>query len=236
MDADVHIDHLRTDSAALVAAYRADPHAPTSTLAWDRSELLHHVANVHGWVRAQLHLGTGERVRFSEVEPAPDGPDLPEWFEAGAVELVDLLAAMDLGATWPTWAGPQPGTFFPRRMAQETAVHRWDAAGGDIDAALAVDGVTELLELFVPRLSAERLADAHGSIHLHATDTEGEWTARLSPDGITFDQGHAKGDAALRGKAADLLLWSWNRVPVDARFEVFGDAAVLDVWRTVVSF
>ena len=60
--------------------------------------------------------------------------------------------------------------------------------------------------------------------------------ARLSPDGITFDQGHAKGDAALRGKAADLLLWSWNRVPVDARFEVFGDAAVLEVWRTVVSF
>ena len=176
MDADAHIDHLRTDSAALVAAYRADPHAPTSTLAWDRAELLHHVANVHGWVRAQLHLGTGERVRFSEVEPAPEGPDLPEWFEAGAVELVDLLAAMDLGATWPTWAGPQPGTFFPRRMAQETAVHRWDAAGGDIDAALAVDGVTELLELFVPRLPAERLADAHGSIHLHATDTEGEWT------------------------------------------------------------
>ena len=43
------------------------------------------------------------------------------------------------------------------------------------------------------------------------------------PDGVTFEHGHAKGDVALRGTAGDLLLWAWNRVPVDDRFEVFGD-------------
>ena len=47
----------------------------------------------------------------------------------------------------------------------------------------------------------------------------------LGPDGISFEHGHAKGDVALRGTASDLLLWAWNRVPVDDRFEVFGDAA-----------
>ena len=75
-----------------------------------------------------------------------------------------------------------------------------------------------------------------GTIHLHATDTDGEWLVRLGPDGITFDHGHAKGDVALRGPAEDLLLWVWNRAPVDDRFEVFGDPALLETWRTAVVF
>jgi uncharacterized protein (TIGR03083 family) len=237
MDASVHVDHFATDAAALLAAYRDDPTAPAwPGLGWDRAELLHHVANVHGWVRAQLELGPAERVRFSAIERAPEGDALPAWYEAGAATLLGLLSTMDLDATWPTWAGPQPGTFFPRRMAQEAAVHRWDAAGGPIDPELAVDGIDELLSLFVPRLPADRLAGLAGSIHLHATDREGEWLVRLSPAGITFEHGHAKGDVALRGRAGDLLLWSWNRAPVDDRFEVFGDPGLLEAWRTAVVF
>jgi len=237
MDAAAHIDHLRADSAALLAAQRADPTAPAwAGLGWDRTELLAHTANVHGWIRAQLALGPDERVRFSTVERAPEGEALPGWFESGATELVALLAAMDVDATWPTWAGPQPGTFFPRRVAQETAVHRWDAVGGAIDADLAVDGVDELLELFAPRIPAEKLAGAEGTIHLHATDVDGEWLIRLTAQGITFERGHAKGDVAVRGTAPDLLLWTWNRVPVDDRFEVFGAPALLEAWRTSVVF
>ncbi len=237
MDPAAHVAHLRTDSAALLQAQRADPTTAAWTgLGWDRTELLAHVANMHGWVRAQLLLGPGERIRFSAVERAPEGDALPTFFDVGVGELADLLTAMDLEATWPTWAGPQPATFFPRRMAQETAVHRWDADGGPIDAELAVDGIDELLELFAPRLPAERWGDASGTIHLHATDVDGEWLIRLTPDGITFEHGHAKGDVALRGTAQDLLLWSWNRVPVDDRFEVFGDPTLLSTWTTSVTF
>jgi len=237
MDASVHLDHFTADTATLLAAYREDPAAPAwAGLGWDRAELLRHVANVHGWIRAQLRFGPSERIRFGSVEGAPEGPALPDWFEAGAAELLELLSTMDLVATWPTWAGPQPGTFFPRRMAQEAAVHRWDAAGGPIDAALAVDGVDELLSLFAPRLPADRLAGLQGSIHLHATDTEGEWLVRLAPEGVEFEHGHAKGDVALRGTAQDLLLWTWNRAPVDERFEVFGERGLLDAWRTAVVF
>jgi uncharacterized protein (TIGR03083 family) len=237
MDAAAHIDHLRADSAALLAACRADPTAPAwEGLGWDRTQLLAHVANVHGWVRAQLILGPGERVRFSTVERAPEDTALPGWFEASAAELVVLLEGMDLDATWPTWAGAQPGTFFPRRMAQETAMHRRDGVGGSIDGLLAVDGIDELLELFVPRLPVERLAGLDASLHLHATDLDGEWLVQMAPGGITFEHGHAKGDVALRGRAEDLLLWTWNRVPVDARFEVFGDTGVLDAWRAAVTF
>lgn len=238
MDTSVLIDHLQADAATLLAAQRDDPHAPTWTgLGWDRTELLAHVAGVHAWVRAQLELGPAERVRFSSIEGPPEGDALPGWFEAGAAELVERLRAADLAATWPTWAGPQPGSFFPRRMAQETAVHRWDAGGGPIDAALAVDGIDELLELFVPRLPAERFADAGAAtIHLHATDAEGEWLVHLDEGGVRFEHGHAKGDVALRASAQDLLLWAWNRVPADEGFEVFGDPAPLERWRTAVVF
>jgi hypothetical protein len=108
---------------------------------------------------------------------------------------------------------------------------------GALDPEMAVDGVDELLELFAPRLPAERFAGTEPvSIHLHATDTEGEWLVRLGPDGVTYEHGHAKGDVAVRGPAADLLLWSWNRAPVDERFEVFGDRAPLATWRTAVTF
>lgn len=237
MDPATHIAHLRTDSAALLTAFHADPGAAVPTCpGWTRTDLLAHVAGVHAWVRKQLSLGPGERVRFSEVEGPPEGGALPGWYEAGAANLVELLSTMDLDATWPTWAGPQPGTFFSRRMAQELAIHRRDADPAALDPALAVDGIDELLELFVPQLPAERFAATAGSIHLHATDIEGEWLVRFTPDGVRYEHGHAKGDVALRGSAGDLLLWSWNRADVDGRFEVFGDSTLLDFWRQAVVF
>jgi hypothetical protein len=125
-------------------------------------------------------------------------------------------------------------------MALETAVHRWDVEGAVREPAavppdLAVDGVDEILEIQIPRSIDLATLDAEGAtFHLHATDAEGEWLVHLAADGITFEHGHAKGDVALRGTASDLYLWCWNRVPVDDRFEVFGDAGLLDVWRTAV--
>ena len=232
MDASTHLDHLRADGAALVSACRDDPTAVVPTCpGWDRTRLLSHVAGVHSWARAQLAAGPETRVRFSEAPEPPAGDELIPWYERGVAELVSALTTMELDATWATWAGPQPGTFYPRRMAQETAMHRRDAEPAAFDPALAVDGVDEHLELFAPRIPADRVAGRHGTIHLHATDADGEWLVQLGNGGITFEHGHAKGDVALRGTAGDLLLWIWNRAPVDDRFEVFGDRALLDTWR-----
>lgn len=237
MDPAAHLDHLRTDGEALLAAYLADPAAPVvSCPGWDRAALLAHVGGVHAWARTQVGRGTAERVRFSDIPRPPEGDALPGWYEAGLASLLAGLAGMDTAATWPTWAGPQPGTFFPRRMAQETAVHRRDADPQPLDPALAVDGVDEMLTIFLPRLPVERFGGRSGTLHLHATDAEGEWLVEWTADGVRVEQGHAKGDCALRGAAGDLLLWTWNRAPLDGRFEVFGDATLLDLWRTTVVF
>lgn len=238
MDRDAFVDHIRADSAILVAAQRADPTAAVweGLAGWDRTRLLAHVGNVHGWMRAQLAVGPDEPFDRGSVERAPRDDTLADWFEAGAADLTERMATMDVAAIWPTWAGPLPGLFFPRRAAQETAVHRWDARGGTVEPALGVDGIDELLEHFAPLLPADRFAAVDGTLHLHATDVDGEWLVHLGPAGITFERGHAKGDAALRGQAGDLLLWAWNRVPVDDRFEVFGDVGLLTTWAATVTF
>jgi uncharacterized protein (TIGR03083 family) len=234
MDPAAHIAHLQADAARLLEGYRDDPTAAVPTCApWDRAALLHHVAGVHSWHRAQVEHGPGDRVRFKESPPAPEGDELDAWYGTNLRGLVDALSTMDTTGLWPTWAGERPGSFYPRRMAHETAVHRWDGVGGAIDSALAVDGIDEHLGLFAPLAPGDGLT-SHGTVHLHATDIDGEWLVTLGPGGISFEHGHAKGDVALRGAASDLLLWAWNRVPVDERFEVFGDPGLLHVWREAV--
>jgi hypothetical protein len=125
-------------------------------------------------------------------------------------------------------------------MAQETSMHRWDAeaAAGDshpIDADLAVDGVDEFLDGFLPRSLRRRPdADLGGSLHLHCTDRPGEWLVRIATGTVDVRRVHDKGDAALRGTASDLLLWLWARAGVD-RLEAFGDPGVVDRWRMVAA-
>ena len=89
-------------------------------------------------------------------------------------------------------------------------------------ADLAADGIDEFLEFFFP-LAAADAAPLAGSVHLHCTDADGEWTVR--PDdggGHTVARDHAKADAAVRGPAHDLLMVLWRRSPLD-NVTVFGD-------------
>ncbi|HLQ53328.1 MAG TPA: hypothetical protein VK162_03530, partial [Streptosporangiaceae bacterium] len=73
------------------------------------------------------------------------------------------------------------------------------------------------------------------ALHVHATDDAlagaGEWTLRHEPSGITLSRGHHKGDVALRGPAARLLLVLVRRLPADdPAVEVVGDGAMLARW------
>ena len=149
---------------------------------------------------------------------------------ATADELADLLTSTDPSTPVWTWAGHNDVGWVARRVAHETAVHRHDAeeAAGrryEIDPELASDGIDEYLHVFLPRRAAEH--ELSGSVHLHCTDVAGEWLVEPAADGgtPTIRREHAKGDAAVRGPAEDLLLVLWGRLPLDAA-DVIGDAAV----------
>jgi hypothetical protein len=57
--------------------------------------------------------------------------------------------------------------------------------------------------------------------------------SRLDESGIEFSREHAKGDAAVRGRAHDLLMWLWRR---DASgVEILGDVDVAQRFRAFPS-
>ena len=94
-----------------------------------------------------------------------------------------------------------------------------------IDGDEGADAVDERFGEFAV-LSEARPA---GSLHVHRTDGAGEWTLRVTDDGVVVTREHAKGDAAARGSGAQLMLAVWGRLPID-ELETFGDADLVREW------
>ena len=234
-----YLEHLRADGAALAEAARRSLDAPVpSCPGWTVGRLVGHVGTVHQWVAETLRTRATERIGWETLPRAPRGPEVLGWYEAQRDRLVGVLEGVDPAEPVWNWSpGPQVAGFWHRRMAQETAVHRWDAeaatgAAAPVHSVLAADGIDEWLGV---RLAAgvrqpEAPVDAVcGSLHLHCTDVPGEWLARLHGRELSVAREHAKGDVAARGPASDLLLVLWRRRPPSG-VEVLGDASVLDAW------
>jgi hypothetical protein len=122
-------------------------------------------------------------------------------------------------------------------MAQELAVHRHDAEAGagdphPIDAEVAADGIDEFLDVFC---GIADFSEPPGTLHLHATDGDGEWFVDTTTGALTWERAHAKGDVAVRGATSDLLLLLWGRVSPD-QVEVLGDEQVLTRFRELTQF
>ena len=247
MDHVTFLEYIPGDARALAAAARASgSDAPVPSCSeWTMSKLVKHTGTIHRWVigvidqqgpisPAELDLGIPE----SEA-------DYPEWLETGASALVSALAAQDPEGDLWAWGADQHVRFWSRRMAHETAVHRWDGetalgAPTPIERALAVDGIDERFENLPSSISrtpagVEALVGDGESIHLHATDTDGEWLIRFTPDGLVVTREHSKGDVAVRGTASDLLLLTLGREPASP-LEIFGDEAMLEAKAAILPF
>jgi uncharacterized protein (TIGR03083 family) len=208
---------------------------------WTVADLVRHLGTVHRWM-THIVLHQPER-RISPLDldlgvPA-DESGYRDWFAAGVGPLVTALRETD-GDT-PTWAyGPdQHVRFWPWRLRYEMLVHRADvelALGRTpaISPEAAAEGIEEFLTnvLFHERVAARVREFGHAgeTIHLHATDGEGEWTVTLGAERATWEPGHAKGTVAVRGAAGDLLLLLWGRYGLGDRFTVFGDEELLSGW------
>ncbi len=230
MDNDRLLGSLRRDSAALLVAVRAaGPDAPVpSCPGWTADDLTWHIGEVHEfWGTIVADRLDGPDAYVQSARPATFDETVT-FAESTAAALLDALETTDPAAPVWTWASDKSAGFVLRRMAHETAVHRLDAertAGRThvIDAELASDGIDEFLFEFLTWV-ADGAADLAGSVHLHCTDVAGEWLVR---DDGTVTREHAKGDAAIRGTASDLLLVLWRRLPLDA-VEVIGDRATAE--------
>jgi uncharacterized protein (TIGR03083 family) len=209
---------------------------------WSVADLVGHTGGIHRWVTSIVASQAQSRLPFPEesaVSPTP--ADTAQWLTAGAAPLLkSLRSAGPVTPVW-TWGPGRTSGWWARRMVHETAVHRADAelalgvASPAIDAVIAADGIDEFLfNLPSARRPYKQLASlpTGASLHLHATDADGEWLVRFTESGIAWERGHAKATASVRGPVALLLLFTYGRIPgSDGRLSVFGDATVLDGWQ-----
>jgi uncharacterized protein (TIGR03083 family) len=239
MHHDEHLGQLWEHGLGLAfAAERAGLDAPVQSCpGWSVADLVWHILEVQDFWRWVVAEEASDPSGYAEPERPADAELIPV-YRRGVDALLAVLRDAEPETTVWSWA-PRGHTagWVVRRQAQEAAVHRWDAeaaAGTDwaVPADLAVDGVDEFFEHFVDSPGAGAAA-VDGTVHLHCTDAEGEWLV-TEPDAagrLAVATEHAKGDAAVRGVASDLLLLLWRRIGLDDqgdRFEVFGDRAVLD--------
>ena len=250
------IAHLRTDAVRFleIVTDHGFEHPVPSCPGWNLGDLAWHLGGVWNfWGRiVSEQVTTLDGVRAIGQPNRPSDELLLDWVTAAHTALYSALArASDDTEVW-TWTGSnQPEIWVERRMTQETAVHRWDAANAvglpyEIPTAVAADGIDEFLMWF----AARRRERARGSDRRHRASALHRHRGRrgrrqrrsitrsvangscsdLDESGIEFTREHAKGDAAVRGTANDLLLWLWRREagPV----EILGDTAVAERFRT----
>ena len=231
VDAGAYASSLRRDGFELADAAEGRLDAPVpSCPEWSVADLVYHTGEVHdfwGQIAREGLLDPHE----TSTPPRPPDEELLEWFRRGVERLAETLEYADPGRAVWSWSPQKNIAFIQRRMAQETAVHRWDAqaavgAAKPIDPELARDGVDEFLDLFLPA-EPEGLRGGRESVHLHSTDVPGEWLVRVDDGELSITREHAKGDAAVRAPASALLLLLWRRLPSSA-VEVFGDRDALE--------
>lgn len=240
------IAQVRTDGELLleVVADHGFGRRVASCPGWDLGDLVWHVGDV--WSRWGRIVSEGvttlEGLQALDRPVRPSDDMLLDWVTAAHTSVFSALVDASADTEVWTWTGTnRTAAWVRRRMAQETAVHRWDASDAvgipyEIPATLAADGIDEFLMWFAGRRMSDGAAPVNGTVHLHCTDDDlggasnGEWlVCRLDESGAEFTREHAKGDAAVRGRANDLLLWLWRRDggPVD----IVGDAAVAERFR-----
>lgn len=204
-------------AAALVAAGddgRLDAPVPGCP-GWSVAELGRHTGGVHRWAATAL---TTDRPPAEPTGPADDRL-VPGWYAEGAAELRRALAATPPGtACWTFDRDDRTAGFWRRRQAHEAALHRWDAesalhadgtAGPRIDPATALDGVDEVLTVFLPRqVRLGRLPDTPGWVELVADEDGG-------PRAVATGDPSGQPGGRVTGPAEALLLLLWRRVGTD---------------------
>lgn len=245
---EMFLDALRSEAAALRGAVAGtDLDAPVPPCpGWSVHRLVGHLGAVYAMMLDVVTRGArGDLTppeRRSRTD-APAGADVLTEFDARLAGLLEALTAAPPDAPTWNWAGrPAVAAFWHRRAAHETAVHRWDAQASTglphpVTTALAADGVSEVLDTWLPSGRRKGPADLDGVARLVSTDADVRWAVRVRGEGISLlDTGTVldSGPGAqvrATGTASDLLLALYGRVPYEV-LTVEGDAPLLAALRT----
>lgn len=191
-----HLAALRGEVVAFTGALRgANLDAPVASCpGWTVRDLAGHLTGVHRW--ATLALDDAGPPAYDET---PDDDPVAAYASA-AQSLLDRLA--ELPADAPAWTFDKTNRtagFWRRRQLHEVWVHRWDLEQFEgFHVALAVDGIEEVVDFFLPRqIALGRTELPAGSLRL--VTPQREWRVGDGPETV------------VAGAAGELLLRLWGR-------------------------
>ena len=234
---------IRSSARTLADIVRTqDPDLPIATCPdWSLRELAAHVGRVHRWAAETVTTRAAQRIPFDAVPDSQyphEWAAQPAWLTGGADRLIAAIAEAGSAEVW-AFGRMAPATFWARRQAHETMVHRVDAelAAGRatvLDPALAADAIDEWLWLLRgprrPPLGAAPLT-ADAVLQMHAADDGCDprgWLVSVAPDGITVRDGHGPAGVTVAGPAGRLLLVLVRRLPPEGgNVLVTGDPELL---------
>ena len=235
-----------------------DPDLPVLTCPdWTLRQLATHVGRVHRWAAEIVSTRAAERIPF---DVAPDGKypaepaDRAAWLNAGAGRVIEAIRTAGVEPVW-AFGRLAPASFWARRQAQETMMHRVDAelaAGRNVvlDAGLAADGIDEwLTSVTDPRYrqrgDGTQALPAGAAMRLQATgvpdpEAVSEWLIRSTDGTLSLHRRPAhtgEADVSVSGPADRLLLVLVRRRPADdPGITVTGDGALLTGWLAGTPF
>jgi len=222
-------------------AGEADLEAPVPTCPdWCLSDLVGHLGDVFLFWRAQLEAASPRAPSEPEDKGAPGTDELMGWFESAGAGLQLALRDRDPAEPCWNWSGDDlTAGWVGRRMALESAVHRYDTeltigSPTPIGRELAIDGIDEWISVHlatdVPEAPEATLG---GVLCLACADDTAAWTVEVAGGRLRWREGRGPADAVLVGSASDLYLYCWNRRPLDA-LQLTGSAEVARAWTSLV--
>ncbi|NHC14578.1 maleylpyruvate isomerase family mycothiol-dependent enzyme [Motilibacter deserti] len=243
-----YLESLRQDAARIIElAPSGWDHPVTGCPGWDVRETVRHLGEVYRHKAASIRLG--RRAADSEYVAAPGpGEDLAAWYSRSLLELLSvLLAAPPTAPVWSWWPQERTLGFWHRRMAQETLVHRVDleqalGAASQIPADLALDGVDEVLAVFLPAFLTEAgdvpglLPGTRARVDVRpANDGAAAWRVELEGTRVVVNRvaPDAPADASVTGSPGAVLLWLWGRLGPRS-LSISGDRAQVDALRAAL--
>src|SRR2546423_1457354 len=128
---------IRADSESILHTTKRDPLAPVPACpGWNLVSLLAHVGGNHRYWTENVRTGVRpnpddvQEVGLRECETYDDAwlESVWDWFNTGVENLIAILETEAADKPVWNWSGQnQTRSFWNRRMAHETAVHRCDA-------------------------------------------------------------------------------------------------------------
>jgi uncharacterized protein (TIGR03083 family) len=261
-----YVDVFRRNRAAIleVAALGLDPPI-RGCPGWDVAALTGHMGRVYTfWLKWVSERPRGiSREAMQEVAADRDErlPGYTAWDRAGfprdsrpdaiipfarraGDELDDALLNLQPDEqVWTFVPARQSGAFVFRRLAMETAIHRWDAEDAHgiahpFDAALARDGIDEMLMMFredpayeghATRRRGQTIVLREELASVNSSEPPGRWLVTFNTSAITTSSAPESADATVAGTASDLWLFIMGRRS-PAELQIQGDEALAAAW------